>query len=124
MADVLMTVVDADKDGILDVAGDADAEAGNAAGGDYFYFPNDGKTVLVVDGVTGDTFTFTAVNDRYGRTESLAPVVAAGKKAIIGPFMPDIWNVISGTYKGCVKFQPTAGNVGDILLAVRVANPT
>lgn len=124
MADQLMAIVQAVKAGILDVAGHASIEAGNAAGGDYFYFPNDGHTVLAIDGVTGDTFTFTAVNDPYGRTETLAPVVAAGKIAIIGPFMPELWNVTSGTYAGCVKFKPTAGNAGDLLLAVRITDPS
>jgi len=124
MADQLMVVTQAVKAGILDVAGNANVKAGNAAGGDYFYIPNDGHTVLAIDGVTGDTFTFTAVNDPYGRTETLAPVVAIGKYAILGPFMPELWNVVSGTYVGCVKFKPTVGNVGDKLLAVRVTNPT
>jgi len=120
MADVTMGVVQAVKAGILDVSGHADAELGNAAGGDYFYMPNDGHTVLAIDGFTGDTFTFTAVNDPYGRTETLAPVVAAGKIAVLGPFMPELWN----QNNGCVKFKPTVGNAGDILLAVRVTNPS
>lgn len=124
MADQLMTVTQAVKAGILDVAGHANAKAGNAAGGDYFYIPNDGHTVLVIDGVTGDTFTFTAVNDPYGRTETLAPVVAAGKIAILGPFMPELWNVESGDYRGCLKMKPTVGNADDIILAVRVTDPT
>jgi hypothetical protein len=38
--------------------------------------------------------------------------------------MPELWNVESGTYKGCVKFKPSTGNVADVLLAVRVSNPT
>jgi len=76
MADQLMTVVQAVKAGVLDVAGNGSAEAGNAAGSDYFYFPNDGHTLLVVESGTGDTVTFTAVNDPYGRTETLAPVVS------------------------------------------------
>ena len=120
MADQTMTVVESDKNGILDVAGNGAALAGNAAGGDDFLMPNDGKTVLVIDGVTGDTFTFTAVADKYGRTETLAPVVAAGKVAVIGPFMPELWNNSAGQ----VVFVPTAGNAGDKLLAVRVTKPS
>jgi hypothetical protein len=116
MADQIMTVVQGTKAGILSVADHASTLAGNAAGGDYFYFPNDGRTVLVVDGVTGDTFTFTAVADKYGRTETLAPVVASGKFAIIGPFLPELWNDANGR----VEFKPTVGNAGDLLLAVRV----
>ena len=124
MADQLMVVAPAVKAGILDMSGHANKKLGNAAGGDFFYFPNDGKTVLYVDGVTGDIFTFTAVLDPFGRTETLAPTVVAGKKAVLGPFAPELWNVVSGTYVGCVKFKPTAGNVGDVLLAVRVSDPT
>jgi len=120
MADQVMTVVPAVKAGILDMSANASAKAGNAAGGDDFLFPNDGKTVLYVDGITGDTFTFTAVADKYGRTETLAVVVAVGKNAVIGPFLPDLWNDAAGR----VTFVPTVGNVGDKLLAVRVANPT
>ena len=120
MADQTMTVTQAVKAGILDVAGNANKLAGNAAGGDYFLMPNDGHTVLVIVATTGDTFTFTAVNDPYGRTETLAPVVAAAKTAVLGPFMPELWNQTSG----CVKFKPTAGNADDYLLAVRVTNPT
>jgi len=120
MADIVMTVTNIVKAGILDLALNANTKAGNAAAGDDFFFSNDGKTCLYVDGVTGDTFTFTAVLDKFGRTETLAPVVAAGKNALIGPFNPDLWNDAAGR----VKFKPTAGNAGDFLLAVRVANPT
>lgn len=120
MADQTFTVVEGVKAGILDCSAHASALAGNATGGDYFRIPNDGKVVLYVDGVTGDTFTFTAVTDKFGRTETLAPVVAVGKVALIGPFLPDIWNQADG----CVIFKPTAGNANDILLAVRVGTPT
>ena len=122
MADQVMTVVDGVKAGILDVAGNGSALAGNAAGGDDFLFPNDGRTVLVVvaGAAAGDTYTFTAVDDKYGRSETLAPVVAAGKTAIIGPFLPELWNDSSGR----VTFVPTSGEATDTLLAVRIANPT
>jgi len=120
MADQTMTVVAAVKAGILDVAGHGSALAGNAAGGDDFLMPNDGRTVLVVVSGTGDTFTFTAVSCSHGRTETLAPVVAASKTAILGPFDPALWNNSAGQ----VVFVPTAGNADDKLLAVKVANPT
>lgn len=120
MALITMVVSNSVKAGILDMAADANVRLGNAAAGSGFDFPNDGRTVLIVDGVTGDTFTFTAVADKFGRTETLAPVVAAGKWAIIGPFLPELWNNASGN----VHFLPTAGNAGDILLAVRIANPS
>jgi hypothetical protein len=120
MAEVTMTVRQAVKAGVLDMAADTYKQLGNAAGGSDFIFPNDGKVVLIVDGVTGDTFTFTPRLDKYGRTETLAPVVAAGKWAAIGPFLPEVWNDAAGY----VHFKPTVGNAGDILLAVRVSNPT
>ena len=118
MATTTMVVTQAVKAGILDVADDTNKVLGNA--NDDFEFPNDGKTVLVVDGVTGDTFTFTPVDDKYARTETLAPVVGMGKYAIIGPFNPELWN----DSDGMVHFTPTVGNVGDLLLAVRVSNPS
>ena len=120
MATVTMTVRPAVKAGVLDLDSDAYKQLGNAAGGSDFIFPNDGKTILVVDGVTGDTFTFTAVADKYGRTETLAGVVGAGAWAIMGPFLPELWNDAAGY----AHFKPTVGNAGDFLLAVRVANPT
>ncbi len=120
MADQTMVVTPAVKAGLLDLALNANALAGNAAAGDDFLLPNDGKSFLYVDGITGDTFTFTAVNDKFGRTETLAPVVAIGKNAIIGPFNPELWNNSDGQ----IVMKPTAGNAGDFLLWVQVANPT
>jgi len=121
MADQVMTVVGVTKAGILDCSLNANAKAGNAAGTDDFLFPNDGQTILYIDGTTGDTWTFTAVADKYGRTETLTVTVAAGKYALVGPFLPELWNDAAGR----VTFKPAAGgNVADKLLAVRVANPT
>jgi len=120
MAEQIMTVRPVTKSGVLDLAADTYQKLGNAGGGSDFLIPNDGKTVLMVDGVTGDTFTFVAVADKYGRTETLAVVVASGKWAMTGPFNPSLWNDAGGY----VHFKPTAGNVGDILLAVRVDNPS
>ena len=120
MADITMTVRPLTKVGVVDLAADAYIQLGNAAGGGDFLFPNDGKTFLLVDGVTGDTFTFTARADKYGRTETRTFVVAVGKWGAAGPFLPELWNDSAGM----VHFVPTVGNAGDILLAVRVANPT
>ena len=120
MADITMSVRQLTKSGVSDLAADAYAKAGNAAAGSDFLFPNDGKTFLLVDGVTGDTFTFTAVADRFGRTETLAVTVAVGKWGAYGPFLPDLWNDAAGY----VHFVPTVGNAGDILLAVRVSEPS
>jgi len=109
MADQTFVVTQAVKAGLLDIQAHANVLAGNAAGGDYFYIPNDGHTVLVIDGVTGDDFTFTAVPNMYGRSETLAPTVAAGKIAILGPWMPELWNQSNG----CVKMKPTAGRTSN-----------
>ncbi len=92
MADQTMTVVTLVKTGILDVAGNASAKAGNAAGGNNFLIPNNGHTFLAVSAVTGDTITFTATSNKYGRTETLAPVMASGKFCLFGPFPPHLWN--------------------------------
>jgi len=121
MADQIMTVKDLTKAGVPDISADANAKAGNAAGTDYFYFPNDGKTVLVaVVGAAPKQITFTPVADRYGRTETLAPTPTASKTAIYGPFNPELWNDTNGR----VKFQPAAGGLAtDIYIACRVANP-
>lgn len=118
MSTHVMTVRAVTKVGVDDMAGDAYVEAGNIA--TDFYIPNDGRTVLIIDAVTGDTWVFTPVPDKYGRTESRSFVVGAGDWGIIGPFLPELWNDVDGY----VHFSPNTGNVGDLLLAVRVANPT
>jgi len=120
MADQTMTVVESTKAGVLDISASAAVLHGNAAGGGFFRFANDGKVLLAMDSVTGDTVTFTAVNCSHGRTEALAPVVASGKMAVFGPFAPAQWNQSDG----CVTFKPTAANIGDHYLAVRVGIPT
>lgn len=122
MADQTMTVTDSVKAGILDVAGDTNKILGNAAGSDFFFMPNDGKTVLVcVCGASAKVITFTAVADKYGRTETLAPAIGSSKTSIVGPFLPELWNDSSGL----LKFKPAAsGQATDIYLAVRVSNPT
>ena len=123
MADITMTVTQAIKAGILDVTAHANAKVGNAAGTDYFYFPNDGKTVLVVVGGAGaKAITFYPIGDKFGRTESLTVSVTASKTSVIGPFLPDIWNQGGN---GFIKFQPAAGGlITDYYLALRVSNPT
>ena len=122
MADQTFIVVDATKDGILDVSAHANKLLGNAAGTDFFKMPNDGRTVLVCAvGTAAKLITFTAVLDKYGRTENLTVQPVDSKTSIIGPFLPEIWN----DNEGHIKFQPAAGGLAtDIYLAVRVANPT
>jgi hypothetical protein len=122
MADQTFVVTESVKAGLLDVGGHANVKAGNAAGTDYFRMPNDGKTVLVcVCGAAAKQLTFTAVNDAYGRTETLTPTPGSSKTSVIGPFLPELWNQSDG----CVIFKPAAGGlVTDLYLAVRVSRPT
>jgi len=119
MANQTMTVVNAVKTGILDVAGNASAKAGNAASTDKFYFANDGQTVLAVVGGAGPSaITFTAVSNKFGRTESLVVTPGTNKTSIIGPFKPHLFNNSSGQ----VEFDPAAGGqADDYYLAVRVS---
>jgi len=74
--------------------------------------------------VTGDTWDFLPVLDKYGRTEALACAVLAGDIAVLGPWDPNLWNSV----EGYVQFDPRAaggvGNVGDLLLAMRISKPT
>jgi len=122
MADYTLSVRALTKAGVIDLDSDAYAKAGNTiAAGDYV-FPNDGKTILLMDAGTGATVTFTARADKYGRTETLAVAVAGGggEIAAFGPFLPELWNDPSGN----VHFSLSAYNAGDIFLALRVANPS
>jgi len=125
MASTLMVVVEGTKAGMLDLQGNGATELGNACGGvGYFQIPNDGKTVVVIHAVTGDTWDFLPVLDKYGRTEALACAVLAGDIAVLGPWDPNLWNSV----EGYVQFDPRAaggvGNVGDLLLAMRISKPT
>ncbi len=119
MANQTLTVVNTVKTGILDVAGNASAKAGNAAGTDKFYFANDGLTVLVVvGGAAPSAITFTAVANKYGRTETLVVTPGTNKSSVIGPFKPHLFNNSSGQ----VEFDPAGGGqADDFYLAVRVS---
>lgn len=97
MADQTLTVVNSVKTGILDVAGNAAAKAGTAAGADQFLMPNDGQTVLVVvGGAAPAAITFTPVLNKYGRTETLVVTPGTNKTSVIGPFKPYLFNNSSG----------------------------
>ena len=122
MADQTFTVTEGIKAGILDVSIHANKVLGNAAGTDFFKMPNDGKTVLVMAvAASSKLITVTAVNDKYGRTETLTIQPVDSKTSIAGPFRPELWNDSDGN----LKFKPAAGGlVTDIYLALRVGNPT
>ncbi len=122
MADTIMTVVEGTKNSMVDQAGNGATLAGNTlAGVGNFQMPNDGKTAVVIHAVTGDTWTFVAVTDRTGRTETLTAVVAGGDIAVLGPFLPELWNNTDGQ----IEFSPAAGgNANDLLLAMRFAIPS
>ena len=122
MADQTFVVTEGIKAGILDVSAHANKILGNAAGSDFFVMPNDGKTVLVCAvGAASKLITFTPVDDKYGRTETLTVQPVDSKTSITGPFLPELWNQSNGT----IKFKPAASGLAtDIYLAVRVGNPT
>lgn len=123
MADKTMVVSESVKAGILDVESDANKVLGNEADGGYFYMPNDGKTILVcVCGAAAKQLVFTAIADRYGRTESLTPTPGSSLTSVIGPFLPELWNQANHT----IKFQAGGGTgaATDIYLALRVGKPT
>ena len=120
MADITFTVVVGTKAGMLDLAGNVNTELGNAPGADEFLLPNDGKTVVLIHAVTGDTWTVVPVLDKFGRTETLTPTIAAGDIGVIGPFLPELFNDSDGN----VHIDPTVGNVADLLLAMSFGNPT
>jgi len=113
MAAVIMDVLELNRT-LVDATAHAYAELGNA--GTPFLMPNDGKTMLLIHGVTGDIFTFTPTTDEYGRTETLAKTVAVGDVAFLGPFPPALWNNGAGQ----VTITPAVGNAADILLAVKL----
>ena len=119
MADITFVVVDGSKNGVLDIANHASKRLGNAAGSDFFYIPNDGKTVLVcVCGAAAKQLTFTAIANQWGRTETLTPTPTSSGSSIIGPFKPHLFNNASGN----VAFKPAASGLAtDIYLAVRVS---
>lgn len=119
MADQIMKVVDGLKTGILDVTAHANALIGTAAGTDDFLMPNDGKTVLVVVCTAGasSAITFTAVANKWGRTETLVVTPTVSKTSVIGPFPPRLWNNSDGQ----VEFDPAGGGTAtDYYLALRV----
>lgn len=119
MAYTELTVQPVDKDGILDL--DAVMVGADTQGDDGFEFDNDGNTVLViVDTDAGDTLTLEDVADRFGRNEAdLARAIAAADKAVIGPFLPEIWNQTDGMVKG--KFTTHAATT--TIVAVKVVKP-
>jgi len=120
VAETTFTVVECTKTGIPDISVHASHVDGTTiTNADYGRIPNDGKVVLLVDAVAADTFTFTPVLDKYGRTETLAVPIVITDFGIIGPFNPEIWNQADG----CVIFKLTTGGAV-IMLAVRVGTPT
>ena len=122
MAYTELTVLGADKAGDELIALMVGASTQAADG---FEFDNDGCTMLLVlDELAtgaGDTITFKAILDRYGRAEDvLTRTVTAKKMFAYGPFLPEIWNQTDGK----LKFKFTTAAVTTTLVAIRVANPT
>ena len=122
MAYTELTVLGADKAGDELIALMVGASTQAADG---FEFDNDGRTMLLVlDELAtgaGDTITFEAILDRYGRAEDvLTRTVTAKKMFAYGPFLPEIWNQTDGK----VKFKFTTAAATTQLVAIRVADPT
>lgn len=67
-------------------------------------FENDGRTELVVHNgdASSRTCTVVGVACSHGRTASLAVAVAAGKRAVLGPFDKELFNQPSGADQGKV----------------------
>jgi hypothetical protein len=57
-------------------------------------FDNDGRTRLVVHNgdATSKTVTITGVTCSHGRTSNIVQAVAAGERAVFGPFEPSLFN--------------------------------
>jgi len=55
---------------------------------------NDGRTFLVIKngGAGVSTVTVDSVADQFGRVGDEVVAIAAGKDAVLGPFLPQIWN--------------------------------
>lgn len=71
--------------------------------------------------LTGTTLNFVDVRDRFGRFETLAPIVEAERSLIVGPLLPALFND-SGGY---VRFLPDALAPTTLFYtALRVGDPT
>jgi len=66
------------------------------------------------------TLTFVKERDKFGRTETLTPLLGASQSLIVGPFLPALFNDTSGY----VRFKPdTTGN--DLYYsAIQVTDPS
>ena len=123
MADITMVVFESTRiTGIPNWQVAAGVRAGSAADPNkIFYFPNDGKTFIIMyaDGGAGDKITFTGKNDKYGRPSAdLDFDIATAKTGIVGPFDPSLWN----DSNGLVKLTLTTGHASSFILAVRITN--
>jgi len=117
-----LTVLESDKSGDELIALMVGADTQESDG---FEFNNDGKTVLLVlDELAtgaGDTITFEAIADKYGRLEdTLTRTVTAKKMYVYGPFLPEIWNQSDNK----VKFKFTTAASTTTVVAIKVANPS
>ena len=125
MADVTMDVLELTRiTGVIDwvtVGTTHEVEDGDAGTTGIFYFPNDGRTFLLLyaDGGAGETYTFTGYANKYGRVSAdLDFALATAKTGIVGPFAPHLWNDVNGL----VKMTLTTKHNSSKLLAVRITN--
>ncbi len=89
----------------------------------------DGVTYAIEPGIAGAklgintpgvTLAFTEVKDRFGRIETLAPVVGAEQSLVVGPLLPALFNDDSGF----VLFKPGTTGLTVRYLALQVGNPS
>lgn len=89
----------------------------------------DGTTYAIEPGIAGAklgintpgvTLDFTEVKDKYGRIETLAPVVGAEQSLVVGPLLQSLFNDDSGY----VLFKPGTTGLTVRYTALRVGDPT
>ncbi len=121
MAYTALTVLASDIDGdeLIALMVGSDTQ-----GADGFEFANDGRTMLLVldqlAAGAGDTITFEANLDKYGRAASpLTRTVTAKKIYSYGPFEPGLWNKPGGK----LRFKFTTHDAKTTLVAIQIANP-
>jgi len=68
----------------------------------------------------GVTLNFIEIRDKYGRTETLAPIVGAEQELIAGPLLPELFN----DGEGYTKFKPDTTGLTVRYSAIKASNPS
>lgn len=85
---------------------------GTPSASDFYYWPNNGKDLLIVKNGSGSSINVTI--NRYGTFDGdtvadRVVAVAAGAEKVIGPFDMGIYNAPSGGLEGNAIFAFSAG---------------